>query len=94
MVGLLTARCIIDVVVGHCVHDETCYTDDDCDQAKREHATEGNLLPLAQFETVDDEEWESKYYVIVSSEAVHGGGLRIQRRSVDQFKAQLIANVV
>jgi len=55
----LTTRCVVDIVIG-AIYDEASEADDDGDQAQREYTNESDLLALAELETVDDEERETK----------------------------------
>jgi len=55
----LTTRCVVDIVIG-AIYDEASEANDDGDQAQREYTNESYLLTLAELETVDDEERETK----------------------------------
>jgi hypothetical protein len=57
----LTARCIVNTVFCSSVDDETCQTNTDCDKTKGENPTQGDLLALAQLQTVDNKERKNKY---------------------------------
>jgi hypothetical protein len=58
----LTARCVIDTVISRSVYDETCQTSDDGDETEGKYSTKGDLLALAQLQTVDDGERKTEHY--------------------------------
>jgi hypothetical protein len=58
--GQLTSSCVVDVVIGFNIYDDTSETDSHCDDTQGENTNEGELLASLKLQTIDDKEREAE----------------------------------